>query len=241
MDILSDLGKEYKKRGGKNTPAEIIITGGAAILMQYSYRQSSYDVDAIIHASGAIKDAANAVAEKYGLAHDWLNSDFMRTTSYSKKLEQHSRYVATRSNILTIRVVDAEYLLATKLKSGREYKHDLSDIAGIIIEEKAKNPAFSKEDVINAFYDMYGMDSEIDDTVKSIMGEAFSTNEPEKLLERIKSEEQEATELLKDFEKDYNNVLNDENVHAILENIKAKKQIKSDNRIALEQETTTSN
>jgi hypothetical protein len=235
MDIFSDLGKEYKKRGGKNTPAEIIITGGAAILIQYSYRQSSYDVDAIIHASSAIKDAANVVAEKYDLAHDWLNSDFMQTTSYSKKLEQHSRYLATRSNVLTIRVIDTEYLLATKLKSGREYKHDLSDIAGIIIEEKIRNPEFSKEDVINAFYDMYGSGSKIDDTVKCIMDEAFSTNEPERLLEKIKSEEQEANELLKDFEKDYNNVLNDGNVHAILESIRAKKG-KSDERIALKQE-----
>jgi hypothetical protein len=223
MDIFSDLGKEYKKHGGKNTPAEIIIVGGAAILIQYSYRQSSYDVDAIIHASSAIKDAANVVAEKYDLAPDWLNSDFMKTTSYSKKLEQHSRYLTTRSNVLTIRVIDTEYLLATKLKSGREYKHDLSDIAGIIIEEKIRNPEFSQEDIINAFYDMYGSDSEIDDTVKSIMDEAFSTNEPKRLLEKIKSEEQEAKELLIDFEKDYDYVLNDGNVHAILDSIKAKK------------------
>lgn len=29
-DILKDLGKEYRKRAGKQMPAEIVMTGGAA-------------------------------------------------------------------------------------------------------------------------------------------------------------------------------------------------------------------
>lgn len=31
-DILKDLGKEYRKRAGKQMPAEIVMTGGAAII-----------------------------------------------------------------------------------------------------------------------------------------------------------------------------------------------------------------
>jgi hypothetical protein len=228
MQILTDLGKEYKKQGGKNTPAEIIVTGGVAVLSQYSYRDSSYDMDAIIHASSALKDAANIVAEKYNLESDWLNSDFTKTVSYSRKLEEHSRYLTTRSNILTVRVVEPEYLLATKLKAGREYKHDLSDIVGIITEEKVKNANFSKENVMKAFYDMYGETSEPNEIAKELMEKAFATDEPEKLLEQTKIQEENASGLLKEFEKKYSNVLNDDNIHDILKEIRTQEFNKSD-------------
>ena len=34
-DILKDLGKEYRKQAGKQMPAEIVMTGGAAIIAKY--------------------------------------------------------------------------------------------------------------------------------------------------------------------------------------------------------------
>lgn len=34
-DILKDLGKTYRKLGGKAFPAEITIVGGAAVLAMY--------------------------------------------------------------------------------------------------------------------------------------------------------------------------------------------------------------
>lgn len=48
-DIFKDLAKSYKKVS--RTPAEITLVGGAAILVNYGFRQQSNDVDAIIHAS----------------------------------------------------------------------------------------------------------------------------------------------------------------------------------------------
>lgn len=90
-DILKDLGKEYRKLNGKTMPAEIVIAGGAAILAKYGFRDTSYDVDAIIRASSSLRDAALSVGNKYDLQHNWLNSDFKNTDSYSEKLYQHSK------------------------------------------------------------------------------------------------------------------------------------------------------
>ena len=62
----------------------------------------------------------------------WINTDFMKTTSYTPNLVQYSRYYKTFSNILQIRTISAEYLVAMKLMSYREYKNDKSDIVGVL-------------------------------------------------------------------------------------------------------------
>lgn len=91
-ECLKELGKEFKKCGGAKMTAEITLIGGAAVLANYGFRELTYDVDAIIHASSAMKDAINCVGDKYGLPHGWLNADFVRTGSYSDKLREVSVY-----------------------------------------------------------------------------------------------------------------------------------------------------
>ena len=107
---LKELGKEYKKINGKNMPAEIILIGGAAILANYGFREMTTDVDAVIHAVSSMKEAVNKVGDKYNLPNGWLNADFMKTDSYSSKLDQYSVYYKEFSNVLTVRTVSAEYL-----------------------------------------------------------------------------------------------------------------------------------
>ena len=125
---LKELGREFRKLNGKKMPAEIILIGGAAILANYGFRDMTYDIDALIVASSVMKEALNRVGDRLGLPSGWLNTDFKKTASYSDKLFQVSVYYKTFSNILTVRTVAAEYLIAMKLISGRQYKNDLSDI-----------------------------------------------------------------------------------------------------------------
>lgn len=68
LDVyLKELAKEYRKINGKNTPAEIILVGGAAVIVNYGFREMTYDMDVIINASSSMKDAINYVGDKYGL------------------------------------------------------------------------------------------------------------------------------------------------------------------------------
>lgn len=145
---LKELAKEFRKRNGKNTPAEIVLVGGAAILANYGFREMTYDIDAVITASSAMKEAVNAVGDKFLLPNCWLNADFKNSNSYSPKLGQYSKHYRTYSNVLHIRTISAEYLLAMKLMSGRSYKKDLSDVVGVLYEqEKAGQPLdYSKID-----------------------------------------------------------------------------------------------
>ena len=78
---LKELAKEYRRQVGKAMPAEIILIGGAAVLANYEFREMTYDLDADINASSAMKDAANRVGDKLGLPNGWLNMDFRKPAS----------------------------------------------------------------------------------------------------------------------------------------------------------------
>ena len=215
IDILKDLGKEYRKRVGKQMPAEIVMTGGAAVLARYDFRKGSMDVDAIIRAASAMDDAACMVRDKYQLEYEWLNNHFMSTDSYSHKLYEHSDYYRTFANVLTVRTVKPEYLVATKLRAARPYKHDLSDIVGIITEEKERDKAFTEERVLSAYADLYG-DCPINEEAKQYMWEAFNTQENKRLIEKIQAKEKEAASIITAFNAQYPKALTKENLSDIL-------------------------
>lgn len=47
LNYLKDLAKEIKKEFGKNEKFELIVVGGASILLNYSFRDGTYDIDAL--------------------------------------------------------------------------------------------------------------------------------------------------------------------------------------------------
>ena len=111
---LRELAKEFRKKNGSRMPAEIILMGGASILINYGFREMTYDMDAIIKSSGAMRDAINTVGDRLGLPIGWLNTDFVHTNSYTPRLAEHSKYYKTFANILQIRTVSDEYSLLIK-------------------------------------------------------------------------------------------------------------------------------
>ena len=117
---LKELAKVFRRLNGKEMPAEIILIGGASVLANYGFRDMTYDVDAVIMASSVMKEAINQVGDIFHLPNGWLNTDFDRTSSFSPKLVEFSKYYKRFSNVLTVRTISAEYLIAMKLMSGRK-------------------------------------------------------------------------------------------------------------------------
>lgn len=105
---LSKLAKEFRKLNGSKMPAEIILIGGAAVLANYGFRDMTYDIDAVIHASSSMKDAINKVGDEMGLPNGWLNSDFTKTSSYSPRLIEYSEYYKRFGYVLEVRTVSGE-------------------------------------------------------------------------------------------------------------------------------------
>lgn len=66
---LKELSKEFRKLNGSRMPAEIILIGGASVLLNYGFREMTYDMDAIIQASSSMKDAIQRVGDRMGLPY----------------------------------------------------------------------------------------------------------------------------------------------------------------------------
>ncbi|MCL2810185.1 MAG: DUF6036 family nucleotidyltransferase, partial [Treponema sp.] len=73
---LKEFAKEFKKLNGSKMPAEIVLIGGASVLVNYNFRNSTGDIDAIIKSSSVVKEAIQIIKDRYNLPNDWLNTDF---------------------------------------------------------------------------------------------------------------------------------------------------------------------
>jgi hypothetical protein len=219
---LKELAKEFRKKNGTKMPAEMILIGGASILINYGFREMTYDIDAIIKSSGAMKDAINTVGDRLGLPFGWLNTDFVNTNSYTPRLVEYSKYYKTFSNILQIRTISAEYLVAMKLMAGRQYKNDLSDIVGVLIEQKRRNEPLTFEIIQKAIIDLYGFYDRIPENSKTFIEAVYKKEDLCAFYEQCRELEQENKEVLVDFQKDYPGVLNGDNLSDILKVARAK-------------------
>lgn len=224
---LKELAKEFRRLNGKTMPAEMILIGGASILANYGFRETTYDMDAIIQASSAMKEAINHVGDLLGLPNGWLNTDFVQTKSYSPKLIAHSEYYKTFSNILTIRTVAAEYLIAMKLMSGRKYKYDLSDIVGILLEHQKDGKPIGLEQIEAAVCNLYGSIDSLSPDSSAFLQAVIESGNYEALYQQYRQEEQASKKELLDFEEQYPGVTTDGNINDILETLKKRRDQES--------------
>ena len=85
-----------------------------------------------------------------------MNSDFVKTVSYSNVLSEVSKHYYTLNNgTLEIRTVYGVYLIAMKLRSHRDYRNDISDVIGVLMEEMESGNAISFDDIQNAYIRLY--------------------------------------------------------------------------------------
>ena len=217
---LRELAKKFRKINGKKMPAEIILVGGASVLIDYGFRDMTNDMDAIIQASSSMKEAINRVGDRMNLPNGWINDDFVKTKSYSHNLILHSKYYRTFSNIVSIRTVTSEYLIAMKLMSLRNYKADMSDIIGIIYEEKNSGRTITLDDVKKATTELYGDFNVLPELSRKFIDDVFNAKDLLTMYKKVRVDEYTNKELLLEFEEDYPNVLKEDNLADILKKLK---------------------
>ena len=177
---------------------------------------NSVDVDAFNTYDSAIKDAAKLVADKYNLSQQWLNDDFKKTPSYSPRLRQYSSYYKTFSNVLEIRTISREYLVAMKMVSGRKYKNDLSDILGILYYHYKNNDEITYQQIEKAVVDLYGNFDRIKEDVVEFVKTAIENKTFVDGYNLQKENEQSIKDNLIQFEEKYENVLSEDNIDDII-------------------------
>jgi len=93
---------------------ELIIAGGAALVLLYGARESTKDVDAVF-SDGAVLAAARQVASRLALPEDWLNDGakgFLHGVARGE--------VVFQTPVLVVRALAPQQLLAMKLSAWRD-------------------------------------------------------------------------------------------------------------------------
>lgn len=215
---LNELSKEYKRLGGRNTPVDIVLIGGAAVIENYGFRDMTTDIDAIIPAASIMKDAIQHVGARFDLPDGWLNADFIMTASYSPHLYEHSVYYRTFNQVLYVRMVTGEYLIAMKLRAGRQYKNDLSDVVGILAEHEQRGAPISFELIDHAVIDLYGGWDSFPQHSVTFIREILDVKNYLEIYNQIRKSEQDAHTMLRKFEEAHPGDIKEENIDMILGN-----------------------
>ncbi|MBR2842270.1 MAG: hypothetical protein IKF06_03215 [Lachnospiraceae bacterium] len=238
---LKEVAKAYRKIVGTDFPAEIVLIGGASILINYGFRGMTTDVDALFHASSGMKDAINQVGDKFGLPYGWLNSDFTMTHSYTPKLFEYSVYYRTYANVLTVRTIAAEYLIAMKLCSGRQYKNDLSDILGILAEHEKRGSPITMAQIQAAVQNLYGTWEFLPESSRQFIQRTMDSPHPGILYHQIAAAEKETKESLIRFEQKYPGVTNEANVNDIIKLLQERKSTLPNEQLSPARQDITEN
>lgn len=219
---LTALGKEFRRLTKRKSEAELILVGGASVLINYTFRDVTDDADAIILAVSAMDDAIRNVGDKFELLPGWLNTDFSKTASYTPKLREYSKPYRTFSNVLHVRTVADEYLVAMKLMAGRQYKHDLSDIAGVLWEHEKNGSPLSREQIDNALVVLYE-NKPLPDITKQLLDDIFKHGDLQSAYSELRKQEEEARDILRIFENEYPNTLTADTIDNVLAQMKKRK------------------
>lgn len=128
---LQMLGQELQK---KQITGEILLVGGAVMLLEVGNREVTKDIDAYFnqeHAT-AIREAAVTIAKKEGLSVNWLN-DAVKGFFYTQPPNQKwAEYPGLRVYIPTL-----DYLLVMKLIAGRP--QDIEDAKALVKKLQISN------------------------------------------------------------------------------------------------------
>ena len=228
---LKAVAKQFRKLNGKAMPAEITLIGGASILINYGFRDSTYDVDALIQASSSMKDAINFVTDTMGLPNGWLNEDFKNTKSYTPRLVRYSKPYRTFSNVVNVRTITGEYLVAMKLMAYRQYKHDISDIVGILRDQQKAGDRLTFERIDIAVKNLYDGWENLPGEAQTMIQGILATENLDELYASYAREEQAAKDALLDFEGNYPDMLKEDNLGDILNHLMKRQDEQSEGQI----------
>ena len=123
-ELFAALDRELAAR---DVVGEIGLLGGAVMCLVFQARESTKDVDAVFAPPREIRDAARAVAVRFGVPDDWLN-DAAKGFVLSSPPRIH---VLSLPN-LRVWAPCADYMLAMKCVSARFDTHDADDVAFLV-------------------------------------------------------------------------------------------------------------
>ena len=155
-DILRGLHKIDTKASKAGVTIDLSIYGGAALALAFDIRQSTRDVDAVVHGSpDFLRRAAIDIAEEEGWPDDWLNDGVKGFTSNKEQMGLMENFAGSPQGGLRIHLPTPEYLFAMKCMAmraeGVDGSHDISDIEWLAAKAGIKDASTALA-LVESFY-----------------------------------------------------------------------------------------
>ena len=107
-----------------------------------------------------------------------------------------------------------------KLRAGRHYKNDLSDILGILAEHEKRNDPLTMIRIRKAYNNLYGDWEMLSESSRHFIENAMQSGHFEDLYEETIADEQKNNDLLINFEQTYPGTANISNVNEIISELR---------------------
>lgn len=124
LRYLKDLDEELRK---KSVIGEVLLYGGAVMVLVFDARPATKDVDAVFMPVKTMLEAIKKVAEKNNLEEDWMNDG---VKGFQSNVGEKQAFL-NLSN-LRLYVPTKEYLLAMKALASRVDAKDRADVEFLI-------------------------------------------------------------------------------------------------------------
>ena len=134
-ELFADLDTKLQERGAEG---EILIVGGAMMVIAYRAGRVTTDVDcAIVEGRVAVTEGAREIAKERGLSPYWLN-EAVTMRHWPTAGTDKGEMTVFSGDALTIRGAGPERMMAMKLHSGRPA--DEGDIAALAVALELDDP-----------------------------------------------------------------------------------------------------
>lgn len=149
---------------------EICIVGGAAMVLAFGSRRSTRDIDALLMAPAAVRQAAAKVAEAQGVPENWLN-DGAKGFASTASFESSELLKLSHLRVIT---PPAAYILAMKCIAARVGldENDKED-AKMLIRHLGLKSAAEVGEVVGTYYDAARIPAKTRYFIEEICDELF--------------------------------------------------------------------
>lgn len=180
--ILTELATEYDKTSGE--PLTVLIVGGSAAIFHFDFKKDTKDIDIVLAKASPIFDECNQIiSNRFDVLIDDLTFEVRENNPahFEKIILEETFPLDIKSKRLSFRVCNKKMLFGCSLHWFRRYKHHVSNILAMLIEERKKGNPLSANDLENYFEEIYAGCVSLSDEVKEFLKTLDSCPDLQKL------------------------------------------------------------
>lgn len=168
--ILSELAAEYDKTSGE--PLTVLIAGGSAAMFHFDFKKDTKDIDIVLtKASPIFDECKQIISNRFGVFFDELVFEIRENNPahFEKIILAETFPLDINSKKLSFRVCNKKMLFGCSLHWFRRYKHHVSNILTMLIEERKKGNPLTANDLENYFEEIYAGCVSLSDETKEFL------------------------------------------------------------------------